>query len=179
MTSKNCQKSHFFSFNIQLISSWIPQTINKNHMHRISNELKIASAYDTTINMLNFVTLIQHEGVCGNVGHSCCTSGGFIFDANFPKSFYLTTTSLNMICYTDDDDNINKLFSRVSKIMRYMPQYVNNVKYKFLVWLITFVYVTGLKSITIFFRTFWISLVFFNSIHTNLFVDNYIMVIIR
>ena len=60
--------------------------------------------------MVNFVTLIQLEYVYYNVGNAYCNAGNWNFDAKPSNYFPLKKTLLNMICASDDDQNIYKLY---------------------------------------------------------------------
>ena len=61
--------------------------------------------------MINVVTIIQLEGLYGNIGRLCCTYGQCIFDTNVYNSLPLTTTYSDIICGNENSNDIKHLLS--------------------------------------------------------------------
>ena len=74
--------------------------------------------------------MIKLEDVYVNIGHACCASGKWIFDANILKALTLTKTPLTIICVNDNYNDINKYFAIFCRALRYVRKDQNKVKYE-------------------------------------------------
>ena len=71
--------------------------------------------------------MTQLEDAYGKIGHAWYNYGKFVFEVNMLNYFPFTKTALNIICGNDNDNDTNKAFDRVCRIMRFVPKYGNKV----------------------------------------------------